>query len=329
MAELYRIFSGLGSADFAAKVSQHIGQPVGKAIISRFADGEIQIQIEENIRNANTYVIQSTSQPVNENLMELFLLVRTLKRASARNVIAVIPYFGYARQDRKTKSRVPISASDVAILLEAAGVDRVISVDLHSGQIQGFFQKATVDNLFAAPVLARYVSTLALSNTVVVSPDAGGVARAKEFMEHLVKLKIQNGEEGFDAKLAMIVKQRAGAGVVEKMDVVGADSIVESDCIIVDDIVDTAGTLCKAAEELKKAGAKRVYAIITHAVLSGPAIERIAKSCLEQLVVTDTIPLRKDIPIPATIKQISVATLVGETIRRVNNGESVSGLFQA
>lgn len=300
-----------------------VGIPLGKATVSNFQDGETKIQINENVRNADVYIIQSTCPPdVNQSLMELFLLVRTMKRASAKNVTAVMPYFGYARQDRKTKPRVPISASDVAILLEAAGVDRVVSVDLHCAQIQGFFQKIPVDNLFSCVSTVGYFARRNLQDVTVVSPDAGGVARAKEFLDHLQKLN-----RGGKYRLAMIVKQRAGAGTIEKMDIVGVDHIGNTDCVIVDDIVDTAGTLVKAAEELKKAGARSVYAVITHGLLSGPALERIQKSELTELIITDTVPLPKGKEIPKQIVQLSVAKLVAESIRRIHYGESVSGLF--
>jgi len=304
-------------------VCKAIGVTIGQATVTTFNDGEINMQIKENIRNATVYIVQSTCPPeVDDNLMELFLLIRTLKRASALSVTAVVPYFGYARQDRKCKPRVPISASDVAILLEAAGVDRVVSVDLHCAQIQGFFQRCPVDNLFSAVSTVPYFARKNLDDVTIVSPDAGGVTRAKEFLEHL-----QKHSKSGRFRLAMIVKQRGGAGMVEKMDIVGVDVIANTDCVIVDDIVDTAGTLVKAAEELKKAGARGVYAVITHGLLSGPALERIEKSDLTELIITDTVPLPKNKKIPKQIVQISVAKLVGETIRRIHHGESVSGLF--
>ena len=249
--------------------------------------------------------------------MELFLLIRTMRRSSAGKITAVIPYYGYARQDRKTESRVPISASDIAMLLEIAGADSIFCVDLHCGQIQGFFHDATVDNLYASPIFVRYFSTKKdLVNPVVVSPDAGGVERAKKFIEGL-------GWHGIDAGLAVIVKQRAGAGVVEKMNLVG--DVQGCDVIIVDDICDTAGTLVHAAQELKNHGANRVFACITHPVFSGPAFERIGGSCLTELIVTDTIPTRTELP--PNITQLSIAPLIAEAIDRTHRGESISHLF--
>jgi ribose-phosphate pyrophosphokinase len=289
--------------------------------ISRFNDGEIKIKVEENVRNSDIFLIQSmctTDQgSINDNLMELYLLIRTMRRANVGTVTAVIPYYGYSRQDRKTESRVPISASDIAMLFELAGVDSIICVDLHCGQIQGFFHEATVDNLYAAPIFVRYFREKKdLISPVVVSPDAGGVERAKKFIEGLAW-------HGINAGLAVIVKQRAGAGIVEKMNLVG--DVAGCDVVIIDDICDTAGTLVQAALELKNAGANRVFACITHPVFSGSALQRISDSCLTEVIVTDTIPARTELP--KNIVQLSIAPLIAEAIDRTYNGQSISHLF--
>jgi len=316
----FKLFAGNSHPDLAQKIAEHLGIEVGEAVVDRFNDGEINIQIKENIRNSDVFVLQSTCAPVNDNLMELFLLIRCLKRSSARYVTAVIPYYGYARQDRKNKARVPISASDVAMLLEAAGVDRVVAIDLHCGQIQGFFHSAPVDNLFASIVLVPYFAARTdLENVVIVSPDAGGVSRAKSFMNGLVN----NGMS--DIGFAMIIKQRADAGVVKEMNIVGAEAIVDADCVIVDDIADTCGTLCKAAQHLIDAGARRVFAAIAHPVFSKNAVERIVESSLTEVVVTDTIS-HEDLP--EKIKVISVASLLGDAIQRIHSGDSISKLFE-
>ncbi|HSX12653.1 MAG TPA: ribose-phosphate pyrophosphokinase [Rhabdochlamydiaceae bacterium] len=317
----FKFFAGSANPMLAKEVANYLGVPLSRAKIGRFNDGEIQIQLEESVRNCNVYILQSScptnDASVNDSIVELYLLVRTLKRASAQSVTAIIPYFGYARQDRKNKSRVPISASDIAMLLELAGVDHVISVDLHCGQIQGFFHRAPVDNLYAAQVFVPYFLTKKdLEKLVVVSPDAGGVERTKQFLDTL-------NFHGVPAQLAMIVKQRKEAGVVEKMDLVG--SVQGSDVIIVDDLCDTAGTLVAAASELKQKGAKRVYACITHPVFSGNALNKVAHSVIDELVITDTIPLRATAP--SNITQLSIAPLLAETIKRAYNGQSVSNLF--
>ena len=314
------IFSGSSNSQLAKDVADHLGIKLGEANIGKFNDGEINIQVQQNVRNQDVFVLQSTCSTemdsVNDNVMELYLLIRTLKRASAKSVNVVIPYFGYARQDRKTTPRVPISASDVAMLLENGGADRVLAVDLHCGQIQGFFHHAPVDNLYASAALVPYFSKVDLRNAVVVSPDAGGVERAKKFRELL-------GRQGIEGEIAMIIKQRSGAGSVSEMNLVG--DVNNADVIIVDDMCDTAGTLVKAAQLLKDQGARRVFAAITHSVFSGPALERIEKSVITELVTTDTIPLRGVTPL--NITQISVAPLLGEAINRIHEGESVSNLF--
>lgn len=318
----FKLFCGNANCELAQAVAQELGVPLCKAKISRFNDGEIRIHIEESIRNDEIFVIQSTcgtpSASVNDSVMELYLLIRAMKRASAKNVTAVIPYYGYARQDRKSESRVPISASDVAMLLELAGADHIMAVDLHCGQIQGFFHKAPVDNLYASAIFVPYFAEQKkLINPVVVSPDAGGVERAKKFIEGL-------SGYGVTADLAIIIKQRQEAGSVEKMHLVG--SVQDRDIIIVDDICDTGGTLVEAAKELKSKGARRVFACITHPVFSGPALERIQKSVIEELVVANTIPLRGQPP--SNIKQISVAWLIAEAIQRTHKSQSISHLFE-
>lgn len=315
-----KLISGSCNRDLAEAVAREMGIELTPARVERFNDGEIRIQVLENIRNCDVFILQSTciseSGTVNDNLMELYLMIRTMKRSSARSVTAVIPYFGYARQDRKMMGRVPISASDVAMLLEMAGADHVMAIDLHCGQIQGFFHETPVDHLFASTVFVPYVASLELQNPVIISPDAGGVERAKSFIEGLQSY-------GIASRLAIIVKQRVDAGVVESMNLVG--TVRGSDVVIVDDICDTAGTLVKAAAELKEHGANRVFACITHPILSGPACMRIENSSLEELVVTNTIPLRESGP--SNLKQLTVAPLLAEAILRTCRGESLSALF--
>lgn len=315
------LFSGNANHELAQEVANYLGVDLGKAVVNRFNDGEIQIHIDQSVRGKDVVIIQPTcpgvDQSINDNLMELYLLVRTMKRSSAQSITAVIPYYGYARQDRKTAPRVPISASDVALLLETAGVDRVITVDLHCGQIQGFFHYAPVDNLYAATMFVPYFTQKQMRNVVVVSPDAGGVERAKRFMENLKSA-------GVPSKLAMISKQRAKAGVVDTMNLIG--DVTDADAIIVDDLCDTGGTLALAAKLLKESGANHVYVAVTHPVFSGSALEKIQNSVIDEMVISDTIPL-KATP-PANIITISVAPLLGEAIRRIYLGESVSDLFR-
>jgi ribose-phosphate pyrophosphokinase len=323
-----KVFAGSASQGFATSVCKYLALPLGVIETTRFADGEYSVQILENVRGCDVFLIQSTCTPVNEHLMELFLIMDALRRASVHRITAVIPYYGYARQDRKTKPRVPISAALVAQLLEAAGANRVLAVDLHCGQIQGFF-RIPVDNLFAIPVFLKDVlkNMRDLQNVVIVSPDAGGMERAERFRQALEA----EGAGSSSIGVAIINKKREQANKVSSMELVG--SVEGADVIIVDDLVDTAGTLCKAAELLKEKGAKRVFAMVTHPLLSGPAVPRIEASALDQLVVADTIPLpptvgeKKDKDAKSKIRQISVAPLVGEAIRRVHNSESVSGLF--
>jgi ribose-phosphate pyrophosphokinase len=315
------VFSGRANIPLAEEIATKLGVQLGKISIKGYADGEIGIQVLENVRGKDVYLIQPTCPPgVNDNLVELLLMISTMRRASARKITAIIPYYGYARQDRKMDSRVPISAADVARLIEAMGVDRVIAVDLHCGQIQGFFGPRTpCDNLEAQIAGIEYFASKGLSSdtTKVISPDAGGVYRAKRFRDGLK-------EYGVDAGLAMIIKQRIKANSIERMDLVG--EVAGNDVIIVDDMIDTAGTLTKAAEELKARGAKRVYAFATHGVFSGPAYSRIQNSVMEEVVVTNTIPLDKT-QHASKIVQLSIADILAEAIARIHLKRSVSALF--
>lgn len=321
------IFAGNASSKLAEEIADHLGMSISDADVGKFADGETYVRINETVRGKDCYIIQSTCPPVNDHLMELFLLISTLKRASAKSITAVIPYYGYARQDRKTENRVSIGAADVARLLETMGVDSVISVDLHCWQIEGFFDnKVPVINLEAGIIGLEYMledfDIENLDELVVVSPDAGGVGRAKRFQESL----INRGFPGVG--LAMIIKQRAKAGVVSKMDLVG--SVDGKDCIIVDDMIDTAGTLCKAAGELKEMGANKVYAFATHGVFSGPAPERLKDSVLEKVIVTNTIPLSDEFiqTVPKNkYEHLSIGTFIAETMRRIYLKESVSSMY--
>lgn len=314
------LFSGNSNSNLAQSVAQNLNMDLGNALVSKFNDQEIRIRINENIRNRDAYVIQSTctsnDQSINDHLMELYLMIRALKRASTKSITAIIPYYGYARQDRKAEPRVPISAADVALLIETAGADRVVAVDLHCGQIQGFFRDVPVDNLYASIAFVPYFAHKDLKNIVVVSPDAGGVPRAKEFLNKL-------GAYNIKGDVAMIIKQRARAGVIEQMNLVG--NVEDADAIIVDDMCDTGGTLVKAAELIKASGARRVYAAITHPVFSGPALDRISNSVIDEMVISDTIELNPRAP--ENITQISIAPLLAETIRRIDSGKSVSELF--
>lgn len=316
-----KIFTGNSNIPLAKDIAAQLGVSLGKITVNKFADGEVNVMVNENVRGKDVYIIQPTSPPVNETLMELLLMISTMRRASARKITAVIPYYGYARQDRKMQARVPISAADVARLLEAMGVDRVVSVDLHCGQIQGFFgPRVPVDNLDGGNVGVSYFGDMDLHNPVIVSPDAGGVYRAKKFREALQK------KHEVDCGLAMIVKQRARAGEIEKMDLVG--SVQDCDVIIVDDLVDTAGTLCKAAEILKEYGARRVYCFASHGVFSGPAPLRIAESQLTELVVLDTVPLSSQAAATGKITQLPVGPMLAQAIYNIHNKKSVSALFK-
>lgn len=307
------LFTGNANPVLSQEIATHLGLELGKAVVGRFSDGEVTVEIQQNVRARDVFVIQPTCAPTNENLMELLIMVDALKRASARRITAVIPYFGYARQDRRPRStRVPISAKVVANLLETVGVERVLTMDLHADQIQGFFD-IPVDNIYASPVLLSDLKARNYSNLVVVSPDVGGVVRARALAKQL----------GCD--LAIIDKRRPAANVSEVMHVIG--EIDGRNCVIMDDMIDTAGTLVKAAEVLKDRGAKRVFAYCTHPILSGPAIERIAGSHLDEVVISNTIPLSEAAKACGKIRQLSVAFLFAETIRRISDGESVTSLF--
>ena len=283
--------------------------PVANAIIGKFSDGEINVQISESVRGKDIFIIQPTCAPTNDNIMELLVMTDAFKRSSARTINAIIPYFGYARQDRKAAPRVPITAKLVANLMETAGIDRIVTMDLHAGQIQGFFD-VPVDNLYGSIIFRDYIKQKNLPNPIIASPDIGGVSRARYFADQL----------GFD--LVIVDKKREKANVSEVMNIIG--DVEGKDVILVDDMIDTAGTMCKAAEVLKKHGAKSVMALGTHPVLSGPAIERIDNSVLDEIVMTNTIPLTQQC---SKIKILSVAPLFAEVIRRINNDESVNSLF--
>lgn len=317
-----KLFSGNGNMGLSLEIAKILGINLGKATVGQFADGEVNVQIHENVRGKDVYIIQPTCPPVNNNLMELLLMVSTLNRASARRITVVIPYYGYARQDRKMQARVPISAADVARLLEAMGIDRVIAVDLHCGQIQGFFgPRVPVDNLDGGIVGIDHFGSKDLHNPVIVSPDAGGVYRAKKFKEGLAHKYEMN-----DIGLAMIIKQRARAGTVDKMDLVG--DVADCDCILVDDMIDTAGTICKAAAVLKEKGARRVFAFASHGLLSGPGNERIANSVMEECVILNTIPSSPQREANEKLVVLSVAPLLAQTIFNIHAKKSISALFK-
>jgi ribose-phosphate pyrophosphokinase len=307
------IFTGNANPALGEEIARHLGVELGKAAAGRFSDGEVTVEIQQNVRGREVFVVQSTCAPTNDNLMELLIMADALKRASAQRITAVIPYFGYARQDRRPRStRVPISAKVVANMLEAVGVNRLLTMDLHADQIQGFFD-IPVDNIYASPVLLSDLQSKRYEDLVVVSPDVGGVVRARALAKQL----------GCD--LAIIDKRRPKANVSEVMHVIG--EIENRNCVIMDDMIDTAGTLVKAAEVLKERNAKSVFAYCTHAVFSGPAIERIKGSQLDEVVITNTIPLSAEARATSKIRQLSVAFLFAETIRRISDGQSVTSLF--
>lgn len=317
-----KLFSGNGNLALSLEIAKTLGINLGKTTVGRFADGEVNVKILENVRGKDVYVIQPTCPPVNDNIMELLLMVSTLNRASARRITVVIPYYGYARQDRKMQARVPISAADVARLLEAMGVDRVIAVDLHCGQIQGFFgPRVPVDNLDGGVVGIDHFGGKDLHNPVIVSPDAGGVYRAKKFKEGLA-----HKYEMDDIGLAMIIKQRTRAGTVDQMDLVG--DVKDCDCIIVDDMIDTAGTICKAAAVLKEKGARNVFAFASHGLLSGPGNDRIRESVMEECVILDTIPSSPQREANDKLVVLSVAPLLARTIFNIHAKKSISALFK-
>ena len=313
MHDKIKIFSGNSNPDLALKICTCLGVALGAARVRRFSDGEIMVEINENVRGRDVYVVQSTCVPTNDNLMELLIITDALKRASAATITAVIPYYGYARQDRKAAPRTPITAKLVADLITTAGVNRVVTIDLHAGQIQGFFN-IPVDNLYAAPVILSYLKNrFSGEQVVMVSPDAGGTERARAFAKRL------------EYSLAVIDKRRTGPNVAEVMHLIG--DVRDKIAIILDDMVDTAGTLTQAAQALKTNGAKAVFACATHGVLSGPAIERINASNIEEIVLTDTIPVKSGDVSTSKLIILSVAELLAEAIRRIHEDESVSSLF--
>jgi ribose-phosphate pyrophosphokinase len=312
MIKSLTIFTGNANRDLAEAICKCVEVRPGAAEVTTFSDGEIFVEIGENVRGVNCFVVQPTCTPVNQNLMELLVTIDALKRASAGSIVAVMPYFGYARQDRKVKPRTPITAKLVADLISAAGADRVVTVDLHAGQIQGFFD-IPVDHLFAMPVMIDYLRQAHGKDSVLVSPDAGGVERARAYSKRL------------GATLAIIDKRREKANVSEVMNIIG--DVKGRDAILVDDMIDTAGTLTHAARAVMEAGARTVSACATHAVLSGPALKRIEESPLSEVIVTDTIPLREEAKASKKIKQLTVARLLGEAIKRIHHGDSISSLF--
>ncbi|SDB89915.1 ribose-phosphate pyrophosphokinase [Acinetobacter boissieri] len=310
------VFSGNAHPQFAQKVVSHLHVPLGSASVNQFSDGEIAVEITENVRGKDVFIVQPTCAPTNDNLMEILVMADALRRASAGRITAVIPYFGYARQDRRPRSaRVPITAKVVADMLTTVGIDRVVMIDLHADQIQGFFD-IPVDNIYGTPALLADLRQQQHDNLMVVSPDVGGVVRARAVAKLLG-----------DIDLAIIDKRRQKANVSQVMHLIG--DVKDRDCVIVDDMVDTAGTLCKAADALKQFGARHVVAYATHPVLSGKAIENLRNSVIDELVVTDTIPLSPEALELGKIRQVSVSSMVAETIRRINNEESISAMFDS
>ena len=306
-----KIFTGNAHPALAQEICDYIGVPLGKAVCGRFNNGEIQVMVNESVRGKDVFIIQPTGAPVNDNLMELLIMVDAMKRASARHITVIVPYYGYARQDRKTRGREPISAKLVADLMSTAGVTRVVTMDLHAGQIQGFFD-VPVDHLMSTSILAKYIKSMKLENLTIVSPDLGGVTRARELADRL------------GAPIAIIEKRRPEPGVAKVMNIIG--TVKDRSCVLVDDIVDTAGSLCEGAKALEKAGAMGVYAAVCHPVLTDPATERIKNSCLKQLIVTNSLPI-EDYKKQTKLKVLSVAPLLGEAIMRIFHDASVSSLF--
>jgi ribose-phosphate pyrophosphokinase len=307
-----KIFSGNSNTPLAKEICNYLGVPLGAATVSTFSDGEIMVKLEENVRGMDVFVVQSCSDPVNTNIIELLIMLDALKRSSARRVTAVIPYYGYARQDRKDQPRVPVTAKLIADLITTAGAQKVLSMDLHAGQIQGFFN-IPVDHLYATPVLLDYIRPLRLQDLVVVSPDAGGVERARAFAKRL------------KANLAIIDKRREGPNQAKIMNIIG--EVERRDVLLLDDMIDTAGTIVQGAQACADKGARRVLAGCTHAVLSGPAIQRLNDSVIDEVIITNTIPINGKDQVCKKIKTLSVAPLLGEAIRRIHNEESVSSLF--
>ncbi|WP_194755948.1 ribose-phosphate pyrophosphokinase [Aliidiomarina indica] len=310
-----KLFAGNATPELARKIADRLYIKLGEADVGRFSDGEISVQINENVRGSDVFIIQSTCAPTNDNLMELIVMVDALRRASAGRITAVIPYFGYARQDRRVRSaRVPITAKVVADFLSSVGVDRVLTVDLHAEQIQGFFD-VPVDNVFGSPVLLEHMKLQSFDSPVMVSPDIGGVVRARAMA------KLMN-----DADLAIIDKRRPKANESQVMHIIG--DVNGRDCVMVDDMIDTGGTLCKAAEALKKNGAKRVFAYATHPVFSGNAVENLRNSAIDQVIVTDSIPLSDAMKSLEIVTQLSLSGMLSEALRRVSNEESISAMFE-
>jgi ribose-phosphate pyrophosphokinase len=308
------LFTGNANPVLAQDIARHLNMPLGRASVGRFSDGEVNIEIMENVRGRDVFIVQPTCPPANDHLMELLVMVDACRRASAARITAVVPYFGYARQDRRPRAtRMAITAKLIANMISSAGVNRLLTIDLHADQIQGFFD-IPVDNVYGSPVLLGDAWKQSYRNMVVVSPDVGGVVRARALAKHLD-----------DADLAIIDKRRPRANESKVMNIIG--SVKDKTCVLIDDMVDTAGTLCQAAQALKEEGAVKVVAYITHAVLSGKAVEKIANSALDELIVTDTIPLSKDARSCGRIRQLSVAALLAETIRRIRDEESVSSLY--
>lgn len=307
-----KVFSGSAHPELAREIAQFLGVPLGQARLRRFPDSEVSFQIDENIRGADVFVVQPTCSPVDQHLVELLIMIDAFRRSSAARITAVLPYYGYARQDRKDKPRVPISAKLVANVLSAAGTHRVLTMDLHKAQIQGFFD-IPVDHLFAAPVIIDYLARQDLPRLTIVAPDAGGAERARAYAKRV------------GAELAVIDKRRSDDGTAEVMNVIG--EVGGRTCVIADDIIDTAGTIQKGAQALKEAGAERIVACAVHGVLSGPAIERIERAPLDQLIITNTIPLMGDRALCGKIKVLSVARLLGQAIRSIHEETSVSSLF--
>ncbi|MBJ7267398.1 MULTISPECIES: ribose-phosphate pyrophosphokinase [Idiomarina] len=310
-----KLFAGNATPELAQKIADRLYIKLGEASVGRFSDGEISVAINENVRGSDVFILQSTCAPTNDNLMELIVMVDALRRASAGRITAVMPYFGYARQDRRVRSaRVPITAKVVADFLSSVGVDRVLTVDLHAEQIQGFFD-VPVDNVFGTPVLLEHMRQQNFDNPVVVSPDIGGVVRARAFA------KLMN-----DTDLAIIDKRRPSANVSQVMHIIG--DVKGRDCIIVDDMIDTGGTLCKAAEALKSHGAKRVFAYATHPVFSGNAVENIKDSDIDEVIVTDSVPLSDAMKATGKVSQLTLSGMLSEALRRVSNEESISAMFE-
>jgi len=307
----FKLFSGSANPDFAKKVSEYLGMNVSGAKLTKFSDGELSVQISQSVRGQDVYIIQPTCAPTNDNLMELLIMIDALKRSSAKTINAVIPYYGYARQDRKAAPRVPISAKLVADLLEAAGIDRIVTIDLHAAQIQGFFN-IPADNLFGSILFVNYIKSKNLPNPIIASPDIGGVARARQYADSL----------GYD--LVIVDKKREKANESQVMNIIG--DVTGKDVILVDDMVDTAGTLVKAAAALKERGATSVMACCTHGVLSGNAYENIAKGNLDELVISDTIPTKEN---AKKITILTASSIIGEAIRRIHNNESVNSIFNS